>query len=118
LRRLAVALTCVALAAAGAGCGGDDEPSDTTDPPLPALPESSPAPDTGTDTGGDSTDPATDTPAPTDTAPKEPSDPSGGAPAPAPDPPADGPDNDVAPEPGSPESRFEEACDQNPAACG
>lgn len=115
MRRLGVALMCLALGAAGAGCGGDDEPTDTTEPPLPSLPQGSPAPDTGTDTNGDSTDGATDTTPSTDTAPTEPS---GGAPAPAPDAPADSPTNDVAPEPGSPESRFEDACEQNPAACG
>ena len=111
MRTLAAALTCLALGAVGAGCGGGEEPTDTTEPPLPSLPQGSPAPDTG----GDSTGGATDTAPSTDTAP---TDPSGGAPAPAPDSPPDSPTNDVAPEPGSPESRFEDACDQNPAACG
>jgi hypothetical protein len=117
LRRLAAALSCLALGATGAGCGSDDEPTDTTEPPLPALPQGSPAPETGTDTSGDPADTTEDSP-PADGAPTDPTAPSGGTPAPTPDAPEDSPSNDVAPEPGSPESRFEDACDQNPDACG
>jgi hypothetical protein len=116
VRRLAMALSCLALGATGVGCGGDEEPTDTAEPPLPALPQGSPPPEDGTDTNGDATDGATET-AP-GAVPPDPTAPSGGAPAPAPDAPVDSPSNDVAPEPGSPESRFEEACNENPDACG
>jgi hypothetical protein len=98
------------LVAAVAGCGGDDEPADTTR----GLPELSPP--SGSRTGGTPTvertgpssttvDPATETlppegPPPSDTAP------------------ADTPESDTAPPADSPAERFEEYCNENPGACG
>ena len=98
----ALALVVVALA----GCGGDDEPSETITTPQLTVP------------GGDDTQDA----APTETVPApEPEPPdgdSGGSPAPAPQPAPDSPENDVPPPEGSPAERFEEFCDANPGACG
>jgi hypothetical protein len=100
----ALALALVAFA----GCGGDDEPAETT-VPLPQL----------TVPGSDDTT----QPAPTDTAPAAETQPpaddgSGGTPAPEPEDAPDGPENDTPPPEGSPAERFEEFCDANPGACG
>ena len=93
--------------AALAGCGGDDEPSETTrelpELSLPARTEAAP-PDT-TETQSTTVDPATETlppegPPPSDTAP------------------ADTPESDTAPPSDSPAERFEEYCNENPGACG
>ena len=92
--------------AAVAGCGGDDEPADTTR----GLPELSPprkeaAPTVEQTTPSTTVDPATETlplegPPPSDTAP------------------ADTPESDTAPPADSPAERFEEYCNENPGACG
>jgi hypothetical protein len=107
---LVVLLAALWPALAIAGCGGDEEPAQTT-PTLPEL--TIPRTETVAPTL-----PETQTapvPPPAQTAP--PGD-DGGTPAPAPEPPPDSPENDVAPPPDSPAERFEEFCDENPGACG
>jgi hypothetical protein len=106
-RRL-LALLLVLPALAG-GCGGDDESQATPKPPELTVPE------TDGETGGGTTETTPEAPAG--------GGPGGGAPAPSPpDPPASGqpdsPQNDLPPQPGTPESRFEEFCERNPGACG
>jgi hypothetical protein len=93
--------------AAIAGCGGDDEPAETTrELPALSLPRTESTP-TVEQTAPSSTtvDPATETlppegPPPSDTAP------------------ADTPESDTAPPEDSPAERFEEYCNENPGACG
>lgn len=100
------------LAAALAGCGGDEEPQPDTTRTLPdlAVPEADttttettvappPPPET-------TVDPATETVAPEQPEP------------PPEDPPADTPENDAPPPEDSPAERFEEYCNENPGACG
>lgn len=109
-RALAIGLALVfasALAPIAAGCGSDDEngqtttdfeitvPSGkatkTTEETTPTVPEVTTTPPSDTSgSGGTSVNPAK----------------------------PDSPSNDVPPEPGSPESKFEQYCDQNPGACG
>jgi len=127
MRRLTVALACVALTLA-AGCGGEDEDT-SSDPgaPVPTIPDDPSIPGAGTDTetgtetgSGGATAPPTEPPS--GGAPAPPAEPpadSGGAPAPpaAPEPAPDSPTNDVAPPPGSPAERAEQFCDENPDAC-
>jgi len=122
-RWLVAALIAVSLAA----CGGDDEPSndEVRKPPL-TVPTNETTTDESTDTTTDSTDttetaPETDT-GTTEPAPEPPLDQpnpgNGGTPAPDTNrPPRDSPENDTPPEPGSPEERFEQFCEQNPGAC-
>ena len=99
------------LAAALAGCGGDDEPSAETTRELPDLSvpttEAPTEPTTPVEPPAETTvDPATET------LPEE-------GPAPAPEePPADTPENDAPPPEGTPAERFEEWCNENPGACG
>jgi hypothetical protein len=99
------------LAAAVAGCGGDDEPSAETTRELPDLSvpttEAPAAPTTPAEPPAETTvDPATET------LPEE-------GPAPAPEePPADTPENDAPPPADTPAERFEEWCNENPGACG
>ena len=97
------------LVAALAGCGGDDEPADTTrslpDLAIPTT-ETTPPPVTETAPPATTVDPATETlpeegPVPTTT-----------------QPPQDTPENDAPPPEGSPAERFEEYCNENPGACG
>ena len=93
--------------AALAGCGGDDEPAETTrDLPDLSLPstEAAPPPEQ-TDTQSTTVDPGhrdapEEGPPPSDTAP------------------ADTPESDTAPPSDSPAERFEEYCNENPGACG
>jgi hypothetical protein len=96
------------LVAALAGCGGDDEPADTTRPlPDLAIPttETTPPPVTETAPAATTVDPATET------LPEE-------GPAPTTQPPQDTPENDTPPPEDSPAERFEEYCNENPGACG
>lgn len=95
------------LVAALAGCGGDDEPAETTrELPELSLPSTEAAPTVEqTETSSTTVDPATETlplegPPPSDTAP------------------ADTPESDTAPPEDSPAERFEEYCNENPGACG
>jgi hypothetical protein len=95
------------LVAAIAGCGGDDEPAETTrELPDLSLPSTEAAPTVEqTEPSSTAVDPDTETipleePPPSDTAP------------------ADTPDSDTAPPEDSPAERFEEYCNENPGACG
>jgi hypothetical protein len=95
------------LVAAIAGCGGDDEPAETTrELPELSLPNTEAAPTVEqTEPSSTTVDPATETlppegPPPSDTAP------------------TDTPDSDTAPPEDSPAERFEEYCNENPGACG
>lgn len=122
-----------ALAPFVAACGGDSKNASEPLPTTPALtvPGDSKTPkvtkrsDTATtDTTSTTTSPAT-TPAPTQTtaAPSNPSTPSGGAAAPQTGGASPGtatPDtqqNDQAPAAGTPASKFEQFCQDNPGAC-
>ena len=122
-----------ALAAVGlAACGGDDEPSneELRKPPLTVPQDDSQRGDTTDTTGTDQTGTAPDeggtgtgeTTTTTDEPLDQPDPGTGGVPAPdtndpAANPQRDSPENDLPPEPGSPEERFEQFCDQNPGAC-
>lgn len=99
---LLLALAALCLAALGAvGCG-DDEGNEVTLPTISVEEET-----TGS---APQTDTATTEPAPGDGG-------TGGTGPVNPDEP-DSPTNDKPPPPGSPEEAFENACEQNPAACG
>jgi hypothetical protein len=100
------------LAAALAGCGGDDEPSAETTRELPDLTVPS-TNTTKTETTPTETQPTTTTVDPaTETLPEE-----GPPPEPA-EPPADSPENDSPPPADTPAERFEQWCDEHPGACG
>ena len=93
------------LVAAIAGCGGDDEPAETTrELPELSLPATEAAPTVEQTAPSTTVDPATETlpleGPPSDTAP------------------ADTPESDTAPPEDSPAERFEEYCNENPGACG
>jgi hypothetical protein len=95
------------LVAALAGCGGDDEPAETTrELPLLSVPATEATPTVEqTEPSSTTVDPATETlplegPPPSDTAPSE------------------TPESDTAPPQDSPAERFEEYCNENPGACG
>lgn len=91
-----------------AGCGGDDEnASETETTPRTTVPRENTAPPATTET----TPPQTQTAPPPQTTPDN----SGGSTAPTT---PDSPENDRKPAPGTPESKFEEFCDNNPGACG
>ena len=120
-----VALAALApfLAACGGGSSNASEPLPTTAPTL-TVPGNSKTPDVATATSGaNSTDTSTTTsttttPAQTTTTQSNPSTPQGGAAAPqtggaTPD----SPTNDQAPASGSPASKFEQFCKDNPGAC-
>jgi hypothetical protein len=119
--RAAIPALCV-LALVIGGCGGDEEPRPPRAPEL-TLPETAPdrgtdtAPQTGTDTAPETGTDTSPTPPDTNTAPDAQGGGSGGASAPGAGQ-QDGPQNDVAPRPGSPEERFEQFCEQNKGACG
>ena len=88
------------------GCGGDDEPAETTRE-LPELsPEKRGRPHRGADGAPSTTvDPATETLPARGTAAVRHR-------------PADTPESDTAPPQDSPAERFEEYCNENPGACG
>jgi hypothetical protein len=99
------------VAAAIAGCGGDEEPSGATTRELPDLSipktETTPAVTTPAEPPETTTtvDPATETlPEEGPTAPEQP--------------PADAPGSDTPPPEDTPAERFEEYCNENPGACG
>ena len=108
------ALPLMLLAFAAPACGGDDEEARRTPkPPELTVPGRTLTDDTAPDTS-------------TGTAPEPPQSPGtdtgggtcGGATSP-PDPSRpDSPQNDVPPQPGTPEDRFERFCNENPGACG
>ena len=91
-----------------AGCGGDDESSETTiTTPQLTIP------------GGDDTQESVPTePATVPELAPAPDEDSGGAPAPTPQPSPDSPENDTPPPEDSPAERFEAFCNANPGACG
>jgi hypothetical protein len=97
------------LAAAVAGCGGDDEPGAETTRELPNLSipttEATPPVTDQTETTPATVDPATET------LPEE-------GPSTTPESPADTPENDAPPPEDTPAERFEEYCNENPGACG
>jgi hypothetical protein len=91
-----------------AGCGGDDEPAETTR----ELPDLS-VPEVTAPTETEQVEPPSTTVDPaTETLPEE-----GPAPDPG-EPPADTPESDAPPPDDSPAERFEEYCNENPGACG
>jgi hypothetical protein len=95
--------------AALAGCGGDDEPAETTRelPELAVPTTNAPRPETDqVEPPATTVDPATET-LPEEGPPPD----SGGAPA-------DTPENDAPPPEDTPAERFEEYCNENPGACG
>jgi hypothetical protein len=104
-----------ALALGGAtlsGCdigGGDDDDTPAT---TPAATTGEPTDTTGAsgNQGGGGRDET-----PEDTGPTVPE--SGGVGADDYDPEKDSPENDLPPPPGSPQEKFEQACDQNPGLC-
>ena len=112
-----VASCILALGTAAAGCGGDDEDNGSSDEPSTIEPATPTGPtgaagEEGTEDGekpedvdGDvGLEDGTVTPPP-----ESDSQAQGGE---------DSPENDIPPEPGSPEAKFEEFCDENPEACG
>ncbi len=107
MRRAAIALLCASALGLGAlpGCGDDDEDAPTISVPTETIET---LPTTTTETG-ETTGTTGGTGTTTGTAP------STGKPDPSK---PDGPANDLPPAPGSPEEAFEQACKQNPAACG
>jgi hypothetical protein len=109
LRARAKLLLPLLIAAALAGCGGDDEREAETTRELPdlAIPTTE-SPPTTTETP--ETTPTTVDPA-TETLPEE-------GPTTPPEPPADTPQNDAPPPEDSPAERFEQYCNENPGACG
>jgi hypothetical protein len=103
-------LALAALAVGAAACGGDDDDEATTTAPEISVPAGEPqtVPQQQTTTQQQPT--TTSTPQP-----------SGGTQAPSKSydrSKPDSPKNDVPPEPGTPESKFEQYCQQNPGACG
>jgi hypothetical protein len=96
------------VAAALAGCGGDDESSAEKPRELPNL--SIPTTTTPTVTEETTTTPTTVDPA-TETLPEE-------GPVTTPETPADTPENDSPPPEDTPAERFEQYCNENPGACG
>jgi hypothetical protein len=109
-RYLTVLLALAALAVGAAACGGDDDEPITTAPEI-SVPAGEPQTVPQQQTTTNQQQPTTTT------APQG----SGGTQAPSqnynPGKP-DSPKNDVPPEPGTPESKFEQYCQQNPGACG
>ena len=103
-RSLAALPVLAALAIGAAGCGSDDESSPTTAPTI-SVPS-----------GEVQTVPEPKT---TTTTPEQTTTNSGGSGGTKVNPSKpDSPTNDVPPEPGTPESKFEQYCNQNPGACG
>lgn len=113
-------LACLVLLGgfAAAGCGGDDEEASTpsTTPTIePATPTgpTGAAGEQGEDQEPPSDDSDVDPEDGTVTPPAESESQSTGGSAPV-----DSAENDIPPEPGSPEAEFEKHCEENPEACG
>jgi hypothetical protein len=115
-------IAAIVLAAVATGlivgvvlAGSDDSPKrDVTAPEL-TVPSDSGGTGTSTNEGTTDRKGTTDDSSPGQSAPDQqaPSAPSGGTPAP----PEDTPQTDTPPPAGSPASRFERFCEQNPGAC-
>ena len=110
----AIALLALGGAAfSGCDIGGDDddEPATTTPATTEATGPTGPTDKEGRGgaTGGGSDE------TPADTGPTVPE--SGGVGADDYDPETDSPENDQPPPPGSPQEKFEQACDENPGLC-
>lgn len=111
MSRSAVTLLIVLLAAVGsAGCGGDNESSSTPKAPELTVP--------GETTGSDTSTTKTETAPTTTQAPSGTEGQGGGTQSPPRTSPQDSPTHDIPPQPGTPESRFEKFCRENPGACG
>jgi hypothetical protein len=120
-RAAPVFFACLALVAgtAVAGCGGDDEETGPTT--TPTIEPATPTGPTGAagEEGEEQEEPASDDSSvdPEDgtvTPPPESGDQATGGTQDQ----VDSPENDLPPEPGSPEAQFEQYCDENPEACG
>jgi hypothetical protein len=114
-----VAIAVLALGgAAFSGCdiggGDDDEPATTTPATTETTGPTGPSGDVGGG-GGVGEGGGVGDPTPEDTGPTVPE--SGGVGADDYDPEADSPENDLPPPPGSPQEKFEQACDENPGLC-
>jgi hypothetical protein len=106
-----LALGAAALSGCDIGGGDDDEPAATT----PATTETTgPTGPSGDNRGGGNGGGGGDA-TPEDTGPTVPE--SGGVGADDYDPETDSPENDQPPPPGSPQEKFEQACDENPGLC-
>lgn len=122
MARTRTALLLALLALPAAGCGDDEQAEAPLDPPKLTVPRTTPQPEPPATAPAPNTETDTDTaPAPVgedpSTAPLKPGEgdgtsepPTGGTP--------DGPTNDSAPPAGSPAERFEQECEEDPAACG
>lgn len=127
LRRGSAAMLVVAALALGAVACGDDEETDTiSTPTAPAQTsgESATTDEAATDEETTTDDSGGVSPGETPETVNEGPDDSGGVVGPSyggrgadPEQP-DSPENDVPPEPGSPQEAFEQYCDENPDACG
>ena len=106
-----LALGGVALSGCDIGGGDDNEPAATTPATTETTGPTGPSGDNRGDGDGDGGGDAT----PEDTGPTVPE--SGGVGADDYDPETDSPENDQPPPPGSPQEKFEQACDENPGLC-
>jgi hypothetical protein len=106
-RWAALLLAISALAVGAAACGGDDDGGEQVTVPEISVPAGEPqsVPDETTTTPQTTTTTAPDTGG------------GGGGGNVNPNKP-DSPTNDIPPEPGTPEAKFEQFCEQNPGACG
>jgi hypothetical protein len=119
-----LALGGAAFSGCDIGGGDDDEPATTpatteaTGPTGPTGKNGDGGGDGGADGGttdGGTTDGGTTDETPADTGPAVPE--SGGVGVDDYDPETDSPENDQPPPPGSPQEKFEQACDENPDLC-
>jgi hypothetical protein len=110
-----LALGGAALSGCDIGGGDDDEPAATTPAATDTTGTTGPSGENGGGGGGgDGSGGSTDA-TPEDTGPTVPE--SGGVGADDYDPETDSPENDQPPPPGSPQEKFEQACDENPGLC-
>jgi len=121
-RGAAVLIAAVALALAGAACGSDDETTDTAPAARTETTQAEPTTTEiteGTTTEGEGGDDSGGS-GPEEETESEGGDDSGGVSGSGGGDPTkpDSPENDVAPEPGTPQEAFEQFCDENPEACG
>ena len=117
MKLLACAATVLALVLAG--CGGDDEgatssTTPTIEPKTPTGPTGPEAETGGTEAPGEDAGEGLDD-GTVEPPPESDSQTTGSGGSAAPE---DSPENDVPPEPGSPEAEFEQFCEENPEACG